>query len=206
MGTYAQALHMFQKMVVEVVFESLGLNPNYLHEELEEGSQVMAVNCYPPCPEPDLVLGMPPHSDYGYLTILTQNHQGLEVMDHNKMWHPVPLVEGALIILLGDQMEVISNGHYKSPIHRATVNSEKNRISIASLHSLSFDRKVRPAHELVDEQHLLSTTLLYTIILPSIMAIFTSYSTSRGMDTWYSTETLLCSTDRRELIDKHSTL
>lgn len=156
MGTYAQALHMFQKMVVGVVFESLGLNPNYLQEELEEGSQVMAVNCYPPCPEPDLVLGMPPHSDYGYLTILTQNHQGLEVMDHNKRWHPVPLVEGALIILLGDQMEVISNGHYKSPIHRAIVNSERTRISIASLHSLSFDRKVRPASELVDENHLLS--------------------------------------------------
>lgn len=156
MGTYTQALHVFQKQVMEVVFESLGLNPNYMNEEIEKGSQVMAVNCYPACPKPDLVLGMPPHSDYGYLTILAQNHPGLEIMDHNKTWHRVPLIEGALIVQLGDQMEIITNGRYKSPIHRAIVSAETNRISMASLHSLAFDTKVRPAPEFVDEHHVLS--------------------------------------------------
>ena len=89
MGSYADAMHTLQKQLMEVVLESLGLNANYLHEDIEEGSQVLAVNCYPPCPEPDLALGMPPHTDYGTLTILNQSHQGLEIMDHDKKWHSV---------------------------------------------------------------------------------------------------------------------
>ncbi|XP_047333709.1 flavanone 3-dioxygenase 3-like [Impatiens glandulifera] len=156
MGNYAKAAHMLQNQLIELVFESLGLNPKYLHEDIEAGAQVLAVNCYPACPEPDLVLGMPPHSDYGSLTILLQSREGLEIMDQDKKWHHVPVLPGSLIIQLGDQMEVISNGHYKSTIHRATVNMEKRRISIASLHSLGLNKKVGPAMELVDEQHPMS--------------------------------------------------
>ncbi|KAK1416238.1 hypothetical protein QVD17_32027 [Tagetes erecta] len=113
----------------------------------------MAVNCYPSCPEPNLALGMPTHTDYGTLTILNQSHQGLEIMDHEKNWHTVPYIEGALIVQLGDQFEVISNGRYKSIPHRAILNVQRKRISIASLHSMQLDKKVGPAPELIDEQH-----------------------------------------------------
>ncbi|KAL3516843.1 hypothetical protein ACH5RR_023745 [Cinchona calisaya] len=156
MGNYVQAVHALHKMLMKVVFESLGLSPNYLQEEIDDGSQVMAVNCYPTCPEPDQVLGMPPHSDYGYLTIILQNQQGLEIMSHDKKWYHILVNKGALVIQMGDQIEIISNGRYKSPIHRAGVNSETSRISIASLHSLALKRKVGPAPELVDDQHPLS--------------------------------------------------
>ncbi|KAI8026230.1 Flavanone 3-dioxygenase 3 [Camellia lanceoleosa] len=50
-------------------------------------------------------------------------------------------------------MEVLSNGKYKSVVHRATLNLEKKRFSIASLHSLSLEKMVAPAPELVDEEH-----------------------------------------------------
>ncbi|XP_071686567.1 flavanone 3-dioxygenase 3-like [Rutidosis leptorrhynchoides] len=153
MGSYAKAAHILQKQLMELVLESLGLNMNYLHDDIEHGSQVIAVNCYPSCPEPDLALGMPPHTDYGTMTILNQNQQGLEIMDHDKKWHSVPYVEGALIVQLGDQLEVMSNGRYKSTPHRAILNMQKKRISIASLHSMQLDKKVGPAPELVDEQH-----------------------------------------------------
>ncbi|XP_049384290.1 flavanone 3-dioxygenase 3-like [Solanum stenotomum] len=156
MGNYTVAAQKLQEELMEVIFESLELNSNYLHEDIAEGSQVMAVNCYPACPEPDLTLGLPPHTDYGMLTIILQNHLGLQIMDRDEKWHSVPLIEGALIVQLGDQMEVLSNGRYKSVLHRATVNSEKKRISIASLHSLALGKKVRPASELVNEQHILS--------------------------------------------------
>ncbi|KAK2968059.1 hypothetical protein RJ640_028482 [Escallonia rubra] len=131
MGNYAKAAYKLQKQLMKVVFESLGLNANYLHDEIEKGSQVMAVNCYPACPEPHLALGMPPHSDYGSLTIINQSSTGLQIMDHGKNWHSVPVIEGALVVQLGDQLEIMSNGQYKSVIHRATVNSEKKRLSIA---------------------------------------------------------------------------
>ncbi|KAK6119370.1 hypothetical protein DH2020_046890 [Rehmannia glutinosa] len=156
MGNYAKAVHELHKKLMEVVFESLGLRPDYLQEDIEHGSQVMAVNCYPACPEPNLALGLPPHSDYGSITILLQNHQGLEIMDGNGKWQSVPVIKEALIVQLGDQMEVLSNGRYKSVVHRAILNSVKKRLSIASLHSLAIDKKVIPAPELVDKQHPLS--------------------------------------------------
>lgn len=153
MGNYAEAAHVLQKRLMEVLFESLGLKPDYLHKDIGEGSQVMAVNCYPSCPEPNLTLGLPPHSDYGFLTILLQSQRGLEIIDTDGKWKSVPLVKGGLVVQLGDHMEVLSNGRYKGVIHRAILNSENKRLSIASLHSLEIDKKVIPAPELVDEQH-----------------------------------------------------
>ena len=153
MGNYAKAVQMLQKQLMEVVLESLGLNPTYIQDEVEKGSQVLVANCYPACPEPEVTLGMPPHSDYGSITILLQSSLGLQVMDHNKNWLSVPVVEGSLIVQLGDQIEVMSNGQYKSVIHRATVNSEKKRFSIACLHSLALNKKMGPAEKLVDKEH-----------------------------------------------------
>ncbi|KAL2234098.1 protein DOWNY MILDEW RESISTANCE 6 [Sesamum indicum] len=156
MGNYAKAAHILHKKLMEVVLESLGLRPDYLQKDTEEGSQVMAVNCYPACPEPNLALGLPPHSDYGSLTIILQNQQGLEIKDSNGEWQSVSLIKEALVVQLGDQLEVLSNGRYKSVIHRAILNSMKQRLSIASLHSMAINKKVIPAPELVDEQHPLS--------------------------------------------------
>ncbi|KAK6804307.1 hypothetical protein RDI58_002091 [Solanum bulbocastanum] len=156
MGNYSMAVQKLQEEIMEVIFESLELNPDYLHEDIAKGSQVIVVNCYPACPEPDLALGLPPHTDYSLLSIILQNHQGLQIMDRDEKWHSVPVIEGGLIALVGDHMEVLSNGQYKGVVHRATVNSEKKRLSIASLHSLALGKKVRPAPSLVDEQHILS--------------------------------------------------
>ncbi|TMW94964.1 hypothetical protein EJD97_009571 [Solanum chilense] len=120
MGNYTKAIQKLQEELMEVIFESLELNPKYLHEDIAEGSQ------------------------------------GLQIMDRNEKWHSVPVIEGGLIVLVGDHMEVLSNGRYKGVVHRATVNSEKKRLSIASLHSLALGKKVRPVPALVDEQHTLS--------------------------------------------------
>ncbi|XWS60148.1 hypothetical protein CRYUN_Cryun07bG0009700 [Craigia yunnanensis] len=122
--------------------------------KMEDGMQVMAVNCYPPCPEPDMALGLPPHSDYTCLTIVLQSSAGLEILDtEDGNWKVVPELHGALQVHVGDHFEVLSNGLYKSVVHRAALNCERTRISIASLHSLGMDDKMETAKELVDEQH-----------------------------------------------------
>ncbi|KAF2311653.1 hypothetical protein GH714_025630 [Hevea brasiliensis] len=134
--------------------ESLGLGPTYLINKMEEGAQVMAVNSYPRCPSPDMALGLPPHSDYSCLTILLQSSPGLEITDPGDgKWKIVPEFQGTLQVHVGDHLEVLSNGLYRSILHRGTVNSERTRISIASLHSLGMDEKMGTAKELVDDQH-----------------------------------------------------
>ncbi|KAI3910650.1 hypothetical protein MKW92_025305, partial [Papaver armeniacum] len=48
---------------------------------------------------------------------------------------------------------IFSNGRYKSVLHRVFVNSLRDRISVASLHSLPLDSMIRPSPKLIDEEN-----------------------------------------------------
>ncbi|CAL5414994.1 unnamed protein product [Camellia sinensis] len=131
---------------------SLGLEENYIDKamEVEFGSQLLVVNFYPPCPQPELAIGMPPHSDHGLLTLLIQNQLGgLQVL-HNGKWVPINPLPNSILVNTGDHMEILTNGKYKSVVHRAMVNNKANRISIATSHGPPLDKVVSPAQELVD--------------------------------------------------------
>ncbi|KAL3628421.1 hypothetical protein CASFOL_027467 [Castilleja foliolosa] len=163
---YAKETKILFMMLVEAIFESLGIkdtekktkqsnleddDEDEILKELENGSQLMVVNCYPPCPQPDLTLGMPPHSDYGFLTLLHQDRvKGLQIQ-HQNNWVTVQPVPGSFVVNVGDHLEIFSNGRYKSVLHRVLVNSKNCRISLASLHSFPFTSIVRPSEKLVTE-------------------------------------------------------
>lgn len=120
-------------------------------EKFKNGSQLMVVNCFPPCPEPDLTLGMPPHSDYGFLTLLLQDEvEGLQIQ-FQENWVTVEPIENGFVVNVGDHLEIFSNGKYKSVLHRVIVNSERSRISVASLHSLPGKCMVRPSPKLINK-------------------------------------------------------
>ncbi|MCL7023320.1 hypothetical protein MKW94_010859 [Papaver nudicaule] len=104
--------------------EGLGLAPNYLKNRFENNVVFHQIaNFYPPCPDPELTLGLPPHSDVGLITVLQQMGNG---------WLAVDPLPGALIINLGDQLEVMSNRRFKSQNHRAVTNAKVQRLSIAT--------------------------------------------------------------------------
>lgn len=154
MGRYCIEVRKLGLKLFEAMTESLGLGPTYLTTKMENGMHVMAINCYPSCPHPDMALGLPPHSDYSCFTILLQSSPGLQIMDpEDGRWRLVPDLRGALQVLVGDHLEVLSNGLYKSVVHRATLSGEGTRISIASLHSMGLDEKMETAKELLDEDH-----------------------------------------------------
>ncbi|KAK7267827.1 hypothetical protein RIF29_20506 [Crotalaria pallida] len=156
-ATYAEETKNLFLTLTEAIIESLGIKENEAEEkdnilkDLKDGSQMMMANFYPPCPEPDLTLGMPPHSDYGFLTLLLQDEvEGLQIQFQEK-WvtvHPIPK---AFVINVGDHLEIYSNGKYKSVLHRVLVNAVKSRTSVASLHSLPFNCTMRPSPQLIDE-------------------------------------------------------
>ncbi|KAL7585960.1 flavanone 3-dioxygenase 3 [Lactuca sativa] len=153
-GDYAMKTRLLAIKIIGAITESLGIGPKYLESKMEDGMQVLAVNCYPKCPEPHLALGLPPHSDYSCITIVLHSSCGLEIMDAtNGTWQLVPDVHGALQVHIGDHVEVLSNGLYKSMVHRVTVNNEKTRVSIASLHSMGIDEKMATAEKLITDEH-----------------------------------------------------
>jgi isopenicillin N synthase-like dioxygenase len=155
MGKYAVEIQRLSVQLLGAIVQGLGLEPMYLQEKLGTGLQFMALNNYPQ--GSSLVgdtVGLAPHSDYGFITILLQSSPGLEVMHHDdNAWTPVPAIPGALHVHLGDHMEVLSNGRLRSLLHRAILNTDEARISIASLHGVAIDEKVSCAEELVDELH-----------------------------------------------------
>ncbi|KAI3705723.1 hypothetical protein L1987_75964 [Smallanthus sonchifolius] len=75
---------------------------------------------------------------------------GLEIKDASDgTWRLVPELHGALQVHVGDHVEVLS----KSMLHRVTINNEKTRVSIASLHSLRMHEKMSTAEELVTDEN-----------------------------------------------------
>ncbi|KAK7244078.1 hypothetical protein RIF29_38896 [Crotalaria pallida] len=77
-------------------------------EFFEDGMQVMRVNYYPPCPQPEKVIGLSPHSDGAALTILLQVNEveGLQIKKDCK-WVPIKPLPNAFIVNIGDMLEVI---------------------------------------------------------------------------------------------------
>lgn len=110
---YSKHVKFLYLMVMEAIVESLGLTKTAseigggLREMFEDGSQLMVVNCYPACPEPDLTLGMPPHSDYGLLTLLLQDEhvKGLQIQ-HGGRWLTVDPIPNSFVVNVGDHLEV----------------------------------------------------------------------------------------------------
>ncbi|KAK8715720.1 hypothetical protein V6N13_043048 [Hibiscus sabdariffa] len=155
-ATYAEETKRLFLRMTEAIMESLGATTPEDDETLKkfnDGSQLMVVNCFPPCPEPDLTLGMPPHSDYGFLTLLLQDEvQGLQIQYKGK-WITVEPMPNSFVVNVGDHLEIFSNGRYKSVLHRVFVNPAKPRLSVASLHSLPFNCMVGPSPKLIDEQN-----------------------------------------------------
>lgn len=100
------------RAVMDVVFKaaarSLKLEENVFLKHFGEKTVMQArFNFYPPCPRSDKVLGLKPHSDKSGITVLLQDQEveGLQLFKDN-VWSRVPTIPHALIVNLGDQMEV----------------------------------------------------------------------------------------------------
>lgn len=120
------------RRLLEVLMKNLNVKEiDETKESLLMGSIRINLNYYPICPNPELTVGVGRHSDVSALTILLQDDiGGLYVRGNNDSWIHVPPVNGSFVINVGDALQIISNGRYKSVEHRVTANGTKNRISV----------------------------------------------------------------------------
>ncbi|GAB2225253.1 hypothetical protein Droror1_Dr00006044 [Drosera rotundifolia] len=128
----------------------LGLEEDRIEKayNLEMGLEMFVANYYPACPQPELAMGMPPHSDHGLLTVLTHNQvAGLQIWRRGK-WVQVHSLPNSFILNVGDHLEIFSNGKYKSILHRAVVNNRVARMSVGIGFAPSLDTVAAPAEEL----------------------------------------------------------
>lgn len=163
--------------------QALKIDTEELKTVFCNGVQSMRMNYYPPCPEPEMAIGFTPHSDADALTILYQLNEtdGLQIRKDGN-WVAVKPLENAFVVNIGDMMEVnhvvlykrkeilcskyssssirdmfllqiIKNGEYRSIEHRAVVNSEKERLSVATFYSSNIDSELGPAPGLITPQN-----------------------------------------------------
>lgn len=150
-SNYCMEVRQLGYRLEELIAESLGVEKDCIKNILGEQGQHMAVNYYPPCPEPELTYGLPGHTDPNALTILLQDLEvaGLQVLKEGK-WLAINPHPNAFVINLGDQLQAASNGMYKSVWHRAVVNADKPRMSIASFLCPSDDALISAPNALTD--------------------------------------------------------
>ncbi|XP_038883393.1 protein SRG1-like [Benincasa hispida] len=142
---YLKEMKKIAMALFRMIAGNLEIEVRKVEDLFEDGMEAMRMSYYPPCPTPELVVGLRPHSDASGLTILNQLNgvEGLQVKKDG-IWFPVSFIPDAFIVNVGDILEIMSNGLYNSIEHRATVNSEKERMSIAIFYNPRFDAEIAP--------------------------------------------------------------
>jgi isopenicillin N synthase-like dioxygenase len=88
--------------------KALKIKTNELVEIFEDICQGMRMNYYPPCPQPEHVIGLNAHSDMGCLSIVLQANgvKGLQIRKDGQ-WISVQPLPNSFVINIGDMLEVI---------------------------------------------------------------------------------------------------
>ncbi|KAJ0744466.1 putative aminocyclopropanecarboxylate oxidase [Helianthus annuus] len=156
MRDFASKLEKLAEELLDLLCENLGLEKGYLKKALygSKGPNFgTKVSNYPPCPTPDLIKGLRAHTDAGGIILLFQDDKvsGLQLLKDGE-WIDVPPMRHSIVINLGDQIEVITNGRYKSVMHRVIAQTNGTRMSIASFYNPGNDAIIYPAEKLVKEE------------------------------------------------------
>lgn len=131
--------------IMEGIALSLGLDANYFRAHYTaRPTMLFRVFEYPASPANDESWGVGEHTDYGLLTLLAQDEQGgLQVKTPNG-WIEAPPLQNALVCNIGDMLDRLTGGAYKSTPHRVRNVSGKSRLSFPFFFDPAFDAEIVP--------------------------------------------------------------
>lgn len=107
---YAKEMGTLMNRLLSLISLGLGLEKDLLKKKIGDKPILKAQgNYYPPCPDPELTLGLSVHTDLNALTVVLQSEgvTGLQVIKDGK-WVSVDPVPNAFVVNLGDQIQVTS--------------------------------------------------------------------------------------------------
>jgi isopenicillin N synthase-like dioxygenase len=146
---YIDAMTQLGHALTEALAESLDLPATYFREQFfGEPNTLFRIFRYPPVLEPAdsarARWGVGEHTDYGFLTMLLQDDvAGLEVRTRAG-WVDAPPVEDTLLCNLGDMLERMTGGRYRSTLHRVRIPRARDRLSFPFFFDPAWDAEVHP--------------------------------------------------------------
>lgn len=144
---YMDAVTRLGHRLMEVLGLSLGLAEDYFHQHYTKDPLILfRIFHYPPDPTPqtDESWGVGEHTDYGLLTILKQDHCGGLQVKSKSRWVEAPPVPQSFVCNIGDMLDRMTGGLYRSTPHRVRNISGRNRYSYPLFFDPGFDTEVKP--------------------------------------------------------------
>lgn len=164
MPGFRNAVHAYYRHCEKLAFRllaaistNLGMSPGYLSRAFGQGhTSFLRLNYYPVALTPPSAnggqFGVGPHTDAGALTLLLQDDQrGLEVFRDNA-WHLVEPRRDALVINIGDIVQVWSNDQYVAALHRVIASAAKSRFSIPFFFGPQYRTDYAPVPTMVSDE------------------------------------------------------
>jgi isopenicillin N synthase-like dioxygenase len=131
----------------------LGLEPSWFHDHLTADPLILfRIFRYPPAPRGAGGWGVAEHTDYGLLTMLRQDRQGGLQVHGPGGWLDAPPVAGSFVCNLGDMLERLTGGRYRSTPHRVRNTGSEDRLSFPFFFDPGWDAEVVPVPEVAGRQ------------------------------------------------------
>lgn len=146
---YMDAMTRLGHALMEAVALGLGLEASYFEDRYTRDPTILfRIFHYPPLPggvdEP--LWSVAEHTDYGMLTILRQDDRGGLQVASGARWIDAPPLPGAFVCNIGDMLDRMTGGLYRSTRHRVRNLSGRGRLSFPFFFDPGFDAEVRPLH------------------------------------------------------------
>jgi isopenicillin N synthase-like dioxygenase len=145
---YMAAVTQLGHRLMEGIALSLGLSADYFAKRYTADPLILfRLFNYPTQPVPeglDVQWGVGEHTDYGLLTILHQDHIGGLAVHTPGGWIDAPPVAGSFVCNIGDMLDRMTGGLYKSTPHRVKRNtSGHDRLSFPLFFDPNFEARVQ---------------------------------------------------------------
>jgi isopenicillin N synthase-like dioxygenase len=127
---YLDALTGLGQAVLRGVALSLGLDAAYFATGYTADPTILfRIFHYPPSPPQDDGWGVGEHTDYGLLTLLAQDDSGGLQVAAPEGWVDAPPIPGTFVCNIGDMLDRLTGGWYRSTPHRVRNTSGHGRLS-----------------------------------------------------------------------------
>nr|GMD92562.1 gibberellin 2-beta-dioxygenase 1-like [Ipomoea batatas] len=154
---YVRAVKRMGCEILELLADGLMIHPRNVFSKLlmdEQSDSVFRLNHYPPCPELGKnPIGFGEHTDPQIISVLRSNNtSGLQIALNDGSWMSVPPDQHSFFINVGDSLQVMTNGRFKSVRHRVLSNSAKSRLSMIYFGGPPLNEKIAPLPSLMEAE------------------------------------------------------